>query len=164
MKKAKSSKNFRLEFAIFFAILLLDIASKYWIVHHLPEFPYGGIPVINTTLLKFSIVHMTNTGTAWGLFSNFQIPLLIVRILIISGLLGYLLFCNPAKYLRLPLFIITAGALGNILDFFLYGHVIDMFYFIFYKYSYPIFNIADSAIFCSIAYLILFPKKHATAH
>ncbi len=107
---------------------------------------------------------MTNTGTAWGLFSNFQIPLLIVRILIICGLLGYLLFFRPAKYLRLPLFIIAAGALGNILDFFLYGHVIDMFYFIFYKYSYPIFNIAYSAIFCSIVYLILFPKKHAPAH
>lgn len=107
---------------------------------------------------------MTNTGTAWGLFANYQVALLLLRILIVGGILAYLLFFRPAKYLRLPLFAIVAGALGNILDFFLYGHVIDMIYFIFYQYSYPIFNIADSAIFLAIAYLILIPKKHAAAH
>lgn len=157
MKKAKSTNKF-LGIALFFLVLILDFSSKYWVVHYLP---LGGIDVINTTLLKFSIVHVTNTGTAWGLLANYQIPLLIVRIIITAGLLGYLFFFKPAKYLLIPLFIIAAGALGNILDFFLYGHVIDMFYFIFYKYSYPIFNIADSAIFCSIAYLILLPKKYA---
>lgn len=160
MRKAKSTNRF-IEIALFFLVLILDFFSKYWVVHNIAPIPFGGIAVINTTLLKFSIVHMTNTGTAWGLLANFQIPLLIVRILITGGLLGYLFFLKPAKYLRIPLFIIAAGALGNILDFFLYGHVIDMFYFIFYKYSYPIFNIADSAIFCSIAYLILLPKKYA---
>ncbi|MBS0629901.1 MAG: signal peptidase II [Verrucomicrobia bacterium] len=174
MRKAKSSSfkftvSFR-EAAIFFSILLLDFLSKYWVVNHLPliqpylGFPYGGIGVLNTTLLKFSIVHMTNTGTAWGLLANFQIPLLIVRIVVTGAMLGYLLFFKPANYLRIPLFMIGAGAIGNILDYFLYGHVIDMFYFIFYKYSYPIFNIADSAIFCGIAYLVLFGKRDKNAH
>lgn len=107
---------------------------------------------------------MTNTGTAWGLLSNFQVPLLILRIVIVGGILGYLLFFKPAKHLRLPLFAISAGALGNIIDYFLYGHVIDMIYFIFYKYSYPIFNVADSAIFLAIAYIIFSPKKNASAH
>lgn len=168
MKKVKSSKY--LEISIFFLILLLDIASKYWVAHHLPliqpylGFPFGGIGILDTTLLKVSIVHMTNTGTAWGLLGNFQVALLILRIIITGGILAYLFFFQPAKYLRIPLFMIAAGALGNILDYFVYGHVIDMFYFIFYKYSYPIFNIADSAIFCAIAYLIFFGKRAKDAH
>lgn len=172
MKKVTSSK-FTLsakELLLFALILILDFASKYWVVHHLPliqpylGFPFGGIGILNSTLLKISIVHMTNMGTAWGLLSNFQVPLLILRIVIVGGILAYLLFLKPAKYLRLPLFAIAAGALGNIIDYFLYGHVIDMIYLIFYHYSYPIFNIADSAIFLAIAYLILIPKKYAASH
>lgn len=173
MKKVTLSKGFTLsirEVLLFALILILDFASKYWTSHHLPliqpyqGFPFGGIGILNSTLLKISIVHMTNTGTAWGLLSNFQVPLLILRILIVGGILAYLLFLKPAKYLRLPLFAIAAGALGNIIDYFLYGHVIDMIYLIFYHYSYPIFNIADSAIFLAIAYLILIPRKYAVAH
>jgi len=173
LKRVKPSKHFTVSFreiVFFFLILLLDFASKYWVVHNLPYiqtyagFPFGGIGIINTAFFKFSIVHMTNAGTAWGLFSNFQIPLLIVRMVVTVGILIYLLFFQPQKFLRIPFFIIAAGALGNILDFFLYGHVIDMFYMIFYHYSYPVFNIADAAIFCSVAYLILRPKSHAASH
>lgn len=173
MKRVKSASQFTVSFreaAVFFAILILDFASKSWVVSHLPliqpylGFPYGGIGVIHTAFLKFSIVHVTNTGTAWGLLANHQMALLVGRILITGGILGYLLFFRPVRYLRLPLFIIAAGALGNIIDFFLYGHVVDMFYFIFYTYSYPVFNIADSAIFCAIAYLIFLPKRYVAAH
>lgn len=174
MKKVKSS-NFLLfprELLVFILILSFDFLSKYWVVHHLPliqpylGFPFGGIGILNTQFLKISIVHLTNTGTAWGLFANFQIPLLVLRLFITCGILGYLLFLKPPKHLRMPLFIIAAGAFGNIADFFLYGHVIDMIYFIFYKYSFPIFNIADSCIFCAISYLILFArgKSHAASH
>ncbi len=153
------------KFVVFALILFADFTSKYWVAHHLPliqpfyGFPFGGIEVLETSLLKISVVHTTNTGTAWGLFSNFQGFLLFVRIAITGGILGYLTLAKPPKYLQMPLAIIAAGALGNIVDFFVYGHVIDMFYFIFHKYSYPIFNVADSAIFCSVAYLFFTSKK-----
>lgn len=146
-------------------ILLLDFASKYWVSSELPllalykGFPFGGIGILNTTLLKISIVHTTNTGAAWGVLSNFQGILLFCRISITLAILGYLLFGKPSRMLQYALTIIAAGAVGNIIDFFLYGHVIDMFYFIFYKYSYPIFNVADAAIFCTVVYLLLFHRK-----
>ena len=153
------------KFVIFTLILFFDFCTKYWVAHHLPliqpylGYPFGGIGILNTAALKISIVHTTNTGTAWGLLSNYQGLLLFFRIAITGGILGYLIFFTPPKRLRMPLTCIAAGALGNIIDFFLYGHVIDMFYFIFYHYSYPIFNIADSAIFCSVIYLLLTSKK-----
>jgi len=151
--------------ALFLLILFLDFTSKYWVMHHLPlihlyqGFPFGGIGIVDTALLKFSIVHTTNTGTAWGLFSNFQGLLLFFRLAITGGIICFLFFAKPPKYLQIALTVIAAGAIGNIVDFFLYGHVIDMFYFIFYQYSYPIFNVADSAIFCSVVYLLFKTKK-----
>lgn len=157
------------KFVLFALVLFFDFSTKYWVVNHLPliqpymGFPFGGIGFLNTALLKISIVHTTNTGTAWGLFSDQLKLLLFFRILITGGLLSYLLFFRPKKYLLIPLTLICAGAMGNILDIFLYGHVIDMIYCIFYKYSYPIFNVADSAIFCSVAYLVFttYRKKGA---
>ena len=42
---------------------------------------------------------------------------------------------------------ILAGAIGNVLDSYIYGHVIDMFHFVFWGRSYGIFNFADAMIF-----------------
>ena len=153
------------KFVIFALILFIDFTSKYWVAHHLPiiqpfsGYPFGGIGVFQTSLVTFSIVHTTNTGIAWGMLANFQVLLLIFRILITAGIIAYLAFFKPAKYLRIPLTLIAAGACGNIIDYFIYGHVIDMFYFIFYKYSYPIFNVADASIFCAVVYLLFTSKK-----
>ena len=45
--------------------------------------------------------------------------------------------------------------IGNVLDFFLYRHVIDIIHFVFWGYDYPVFNVADSLIFIG-TFLILF--------
>jgi len=145
----------------FALVLFFDFSTKYWVIHNLPLFqsyggyPFGGIGVFQTPLITLSIVHATNTGIAWGLFSAFPQLWLFLRIAITGGIVVYLLFFRPPKWAQLPLVLIVAGALGNILDYFLYGHVIDMIYLILYRYSYPIFNIADSAIFLSVIYLFI---------
>lgn len=151
---------------LFALVLLCDFASKYWVIHHLPLFqaypgyPFGGIGVFQTPLLTLSIVHATNQGMAWGLFASFPALWPLLRIAITVCVVVYLLFFRPPKWVQLPLWLIVAGALGNILDYFLYGHVIDMIYFIFYRYSYPIFNLADSIIFLSVFYLMIMSYKH----
>jgi len=153
------------KFVIFALILFIDFTTKYWVAHHLPiiqphvGYPFGGIGIFQSSLITFSIVHTTNTGIAWGMLADFQTALLIFRILITAGIITYLAFFKPSKHLQIPLTLIAAGACGNIVDYFIYGHVIDMFYFIFYRYSYPIFNIADASIFCAVAYLIFTSKK-----
>ncbi|MES2121710.1 MAG: signal peptidase II [Chlamydiota bacterium] len=122
----------------------------------LPIYPYGGIEVFHDWHgIDFSIVHVANKGAAWGMFASLQQYLLYVRMAIIGGLLTYLLFVNASGFRKFCLTVILAGALGNILDYFIYGHVIDMFLFSFWGYNYPVFNIADSAIFTGIAMLML---------
>lgn len=155
---------------IFLLILFVDMTSKYWVSHHLPlvqtflGYPFGGIGLLNLSWLKISIVHTTNTGTAWGILADKQLLLLIFRILISLGIYSYLVFLKPPKQIAYAFTCILAGAIGNIIDFFLYGHVIDMFYCIFGSYSYPIFNVADSAIFVAIVYMLFSSGKKNLKH
>lgn len=150
---------------------LTDFLSKFWIYRNLPvvgdyiyRYPYGGIGVFQNFFgVEFSLNHATNRGAAWGILSQYQLYLLIFRIVLIVGLLIYVFFYNKRSEWQIPLALIIAGALGNVLDFFLYGHVIDMFHFVFWGYDYPIFNVADSAIFIGIFWLFLsswYDKKH----
>jgi len=114
-------------------------------------YPYGGIGVFKDWHgIDFAIIHVINKGAAWGVFSSIQDYLLYVRVAIIGGLITYLIFVKSSNYRKWSLTLVTVGALGNVLDYFIYGHVVDMFYFVFWGYSYPVFNIADSAIFVGI--------------
>ena len=121
-----------------------------------PVYPYDGIGVFqNWHGIDFAITHVINKGAAWGAFASLQEYLIYARVAIIIGILVYLFFIKAEPFYKLCLTLIVAGAIGNVVDYFVYGHVVDMFYFIFWGYSYPVFNIADSAIFCGISLLLL---------
>ena len=74
-------------------------------------------------------------------------------------------------YLRIPdikrymvlngvIIVLVAGALGNLIDRIIHNYVIDFFYFS--LINFPIFNVADIYVTCSVfvlAYLILFFLK-----
>lgn len=123
-----------------------------------PFFPYGGIGIFRGWHgIDFSIVHVINRGAAWGAFSSMQEYLLYARIAIIGGLLTYLFFVSASVYRKFCLTLIATGAIGNVADYFIYGHVVDMFYFNFWGYSYPVFNLADSFIFMGICLLLKEP-------
>ena len=151
-------------------VFLLDFISK-WLTHHyLPLmrrsqfwYPYGGVGILKDFYgIEFSLSHQINYGAAWGLLSDYQLPLLYVRIALIVMLFVYALWINKNSSWNIPLGLIISGALCNVLDYYLYGHVIDMFHFIFWGYDYPVFNVADSAIFIGIGWLLissLFEKK-----
>lgn len=144
-------------------VFVLDVITKYLTQEYLPLnylnphfYPYGGIGVFKNFLgIEFSINHATNRGAAWGILAEFQSSLLILRIILVSAMLVYVLFYNKDVSKQIPLMLIMSGAIGNICDYFFYGHVIDMFHFIFWRYDYPIFNVADSAIFIGIVWLFL---------
>ena len=148
---------------ILILLIIADIGLKYYVVHHVdkmnwmhPFYPYGGIGVFKDFYkISFSINLVENTGAAWGVFSNYPKILFGVRIVIITGLILYLAFFNSDRRREIPLVLIISGALGNIIDFVLYGKVIDMFHFIFDTYSFPVFNFADSLITIGIIWLLI---------
>lgn len=151
-------KKFGIAFLI---IVCLDRLLKWYVYTSIPLMPHGGIDIFHAFGIDFSIVHITNLGGAWGLLSEMPIPLLIFRILLIAILLVSFF---RAKEKRFPLLLIVAGAFSNVLDSFIYGHVVDMFYFVLWGYSYPVFNIADMSICIGIGLLVLLPLKRKKAY
>ena len=146
-------------------LLVLDIWLKAFTHGHIPVmsaffpcFPYGGVAVFHDWFgVDFSLNHVINHGAAWGVFREYSKLLLILRIAMILGLGAYLFFYNKKAENKLPLALILTGAFANVLDYFLYGHVVDMFHFNFWGYSFAIFNIADAMICCGVGLLLLNP-------
>ena len=150
-----------------FFLLGLDILSKYLTVLYVSPirwfnfaYPYGGIGVFKDFFgISFSINYVANTGAAWGIFAQHKWLLLVFRICIVFGLLFYL--CKTKKKV-VPIMLILTGAVGNILDFFFYGHVVDMFHFNFWGWSFPVFNLADAMISLGIVlwfFMLCFKKR-----
>ncbi len=145
------------------AILCVDAVTKYFTHLYLPvmkypwtSYPYGGIPVFKDFFgIEFSISHQINKGAAWGMFPDYQMALLYVRIAFIVGLLLYFLFFNRDRRLNIPFALIIAGAVGNVVDYFIYGHVVDMFHAVLWGYDFPVFNVADSAICIGVLWLFI---------
>jgi signal peptidase II len=101
------------------------------------------LPVIKK-VFHFTLVH--NTGIAFGLFKDNGFVFLIIPIIAVV-LLGYNLYYyhKVGELDRFYVFgfsLILGGAIGNLTDRMMLGHVID---FIDLR-VWPVFNVADSAI------------------
>ncbi len=153
--------------AIFSSILAVDVITK-WLSQaflplmqrHMLPFPFGGFGIFEDFFgISFSITHQTNSGAAWGLFPDSHQTLLYVRITVIAILSLYLILFNKNAQSQIPFILIISGAMGNILDSLFYGHVIDLFFFQFWGYDFPVFNIADSFIFLGVAWLCILNLK-----
>src|SRR5262249_23737698 len=104
---------------------LLDQLSKNLVLRFIDQdHPHELIPGF------FSLVHVTNTGAAFGSFRNnnlFFIVLSLVALIIVTGLL---LRPGPSDpWRRVALGLLLAGILGNLTDRLLHGHVIDFLLF-----------------------------------
>lgn len=131
------------------AIIAGDRISKLSIQHSLSFF--GSIPVIPGWL---RIIHTENPGAAFGVLANGN-PWLRSGILIgVSGLV--LIFVASALFgrrstftgtaARLALSLVMGGAVGNLYDRIVHGTVTDFIEVYHGSWSFPAFNVADSAI------------------
>lgn len=156
-------KNYRVFIGIALGVFILDYVAKFLTHHYIPRmdheslwYPYGGIGVFRNFFgIEFSISHAINFGAAWGLGSSYQQELLILRVGLVIALLIYMLAFNSNRFATIPLILIITGAVANIGDYFIYGHVVDMFHFVLWGYDYPVFNVADISIFLGISALLL---------
>lgn len=117
---------------------------------------YGryGLPVFTNFFgIEFYLTLVTNKGAAWGLLSELPLLLISVRIGIVVALIGYLFFKDHNWIYDIPLVLIITGAIGNLIDTFIYGFVVDFLFFRFWGYNFPVFNVADALI--SVGVLVL---------
>lgn len=131
-------------------VLIIDIISKQLVLNLMLE--HQSINIIpgffNLTLTK-------NTGIAFS-FLEGKLPLIItMTTIIIFIILKYIKTNKPSKYESICYALIIGGAIGNLLDRIIYHYVIDFLDFNIFNYSFPIFNLADTAIVIGVTILIL---------
>jgi len=134
-------------------VLIVDRITKYVVLKTLP--PYAPVPV--TKFFNLSLAY--NKGAAFSFLnsaSGWQIWLFgAIAFLVSIGLLVWLSRLSlRERWISIALSLILGGALGNLCDRFLYGHVIDFLEFYVGDWYWPAFNIADSAI-CAGAVMLL---------
>ncbi len=136
---------------IVLVLVLLDQLSKQTAVEYLKNSP--DLILIPGVL---QLHYLENTGAAFSLLEG-KMTLFYITTPILAVLLAYLYLRTPARRRYLPLLIVylflIAGALGNLIDRVLYQYVIDFIYFS--LINFPVFNVADIYVTCSIVILFL---------
>ncbi len=118
------------------AVLAADQLTKHLIV--------SGIAVgdEHKFLPGIHLVHVRNSGVAFGFFSGGGALVLVFTLAALAVLLGYFLLRPTRPWLWVPTGLLIGGALGNLLDRVLNGAVTD-----FIKLPlWPAFNVADMCI------------------
>ncbi|MCB1887232.1 MAG: lipoprotein signal peptidase [Rhodocyclaceae bacterium] len=133
-------------------VTVLDQITKQWVMASLSF----GDQVAVTGF--FDLVLVFNPGAAFSFLADhsgwqrwFFVALAVV---ICSWLLVLLVRHQRERLLPLAFAMIIGGAIGNVVDRFLYGAVVDFLYFHAGRYGWPAFNLADSAITLGVILMI----------
>ena len=139
--------------AIAAIVIVLDQLSKAAINSH---FVFGESMVVTGF---FNLVLAHNTGAAFNFLSDaggVQRWLFSAIAIVASVWIIWLLRKHQSeKLFSFALAFILGGALGNLIDRIAYGYVVDFLDFHWGAYHFAAFNLADSAITCGAALLIL---------
>lgn len=133
---------------IFIAIvILLDQLTKHLARIYISPFETISIfPFLN-------LVNVHNTGAAFGMFRSFgniffisvsAAAIIFIFWVIVTGKEDYRLFS-----------LLAGGAIGNLIDRILFGHVVDFVDVYVSGFYWPAFNIADSALTAGIFFLAI---------
>ena len=106
----------------------------------------------------FELDYLENRGVAFGMFQNQKWAILIFGAVFMLAII-YVIFRLPEgkkfEILQILLVCIVAGGIGNMIDRFFLGYVVDFFSFV--LINYPIFNVADCYVVCAtIGLFIMF--------
>lgn len=148
-------------------IFAADVATKAWVSSVSSQETGRLLPYVlfsNFLGVDLQITHAVNSGAAWGLFSDFPEVLVFFRLALITGLIIFFLVYHLRSSWNIPLSCIISGAIGNVYDYFHYGYVVDMIQFRFWGFNYPVFNIADSAIFIGSLWLLFLAYTEKSKH
>lgn len=143
--------------------VIIDQLTKLAILN---SFQPGEIRTIIDGLFNLTLTF--NRGAAFGLWSGlsggWREVVLGLTILLALGVVGFLL-TRPyyrRSLAQSALALILGGAIGNVIDRFRLGAVVDFLDFYIGTSHWPAFNVADSAICIGVGLLILLPPPRTT--
>ncbi|MES9832582.1 MAG: signal peptidase II [Candidatus Thiodiazotropha sp. LLP2] len=128
-----------------FVVILLDQVTKQMAEAMLTLYESVYVmPVFDLTLLY-------NKGAAFSFLSEqggWQRWFFTILAIIVTTVLTVWLWRlkQQEKWVAVSLSLIIGGAVGNVIDRILFGHVIDFLHFHYHEHYWPAFNIADAAI------------------
>ena len=136
-------------------VMALDQWTKSLVMDHFEEFDR----VVLLPVLELMRLH--NEGAAFSFLSDasgWQRPMFIGLGVVVSAAILLWLRRLPAKgqsLLAAGLSLILGGALGNVIDRVLWGHVVDFIRVHYAEHYFPAFNVADSAITIGAVFVVL---------
>lgn len=145
----------KLLLALALPLYALDQLTKWWVIRHI-EFRHELRPVITDF---FYLCHWSNTGSAFGMFKDFNSGFIVLSFVAMIALIVFQLrgaFHDAAS--RWGAGLLLAGILGNLTDRLLHGHVVDFLLFdlhVRFADPWPAFNVADACICVAAGLFIL---------
>ncbi len=150
---AKKNAGLMLWLGVAAVVVLLDQLSKITMTRLLA---YGQSETINSF---FNFVMVYNQGAAFSFLANsggWQRWFFSALALAVSIFIVWMLNRNASQRMFCwSLSLILGGAVGNLIDRLVYGHVIDFLDFHVGGWHWPAFNVADSAITIGAALFVL---------
>ena len=135
-------------------VIVLDQLSK---VYFNGAYQYGEVREVIPGLFNFVLVY--NPGAAFSFLADaggWQKFFFSALAFAVSGWLGWqMLRGGQSRMMNLASALIIGGALGNVIDRLIHGHVIDFIQVYYQHYYWPAFNLADSAICLGAALMVL---------
>ncbi|MBA4370435.1 MAG: signal peptidase II [Coriobacteriaceae bacterium] len=131
--------------AVAVSALLLDQVSK--AVVRASLVPMDSKPLIPGVLY---LTHVRNPGAAFGMIPGGRWLFVATSLAVLAGIAVYWFRSEPDRFTGLALGLVTGGAVGNLYDRLAVGRVTDFFD----VRVFPVFNIADAAIFIGVVLLL----------
>lgn len=131
--------------------LAADLLSKQLVFRALPNAPDERIELLGSWLV---LVMQRNRGGVFGIMQGKGYLFVILSVIALGVVAWMLRQAGPKQRLiRVALGLVVAGALGNLYDRLMLGHVRDFLYV--EAIRYPAFNLADTCICVAAGLLIL---------
>lgn len=142
-------------------VLAADQATKHWVARAHWGWPNNGYVYSRDVIPGFfALTYAENTGGAFSLFHDVRFGTAALGLASALAALAIVIYTLRTRsplptLLGLALSGALGGALGNLVDRARLGHVVDFLDLHVGSHSWPIFNIADSAICVGVALLAL---------
>ena len=136
------------------AILVADQISKWWVLEVFDLPARVSVPVLSW----LNLTMVWNRGITFGLLSSdstWGVLLLAGVALAVVAALAVWLWQAERAAVALALGAVAGGAVGNVIDRVRFGAVVDFVHAHAWGWSWYVFNVADAAIVCGVAVLVL---------
>ena len=104
----------------------------------------------------FNISNVHNYGAAFSILYGNRVFLVLVSLFALFFIYYFLIKNKDLSKIDVSIYsLLIGGILGNLFDRIVFGYVVDFFDFRIFGYDFPVFNVADICIVCSVFLLLI---------